>query len=314
MWFHQSVQQGEYPNCTKAAGEFGVTVRTIMRDVGFMKAGLALPLAFNSERNGYYYTRAVEHFPQVPMSEAEVFALLVAHKAIAQYHGTPFERPLGMAFRKLTGQLQQSVEFSLGNLDEALSFRPFAPEDADLERFQIVTRGVNERRELRFRYRNVGAEKARWRQARPYHVGCVDNHWYIFAHDVKRGAMRTFALSRVRSVELSAKRFTISKRFDLGEYLRGSFNVFRGADDYEVVVEFDKWAADLVRERRWHSSQRLKELSGRRVSLSMRLNSLEEAERWVLSWGAHANVIRPERLRERLAAAAKELWGRYGER
>jgi len=27
----------------------------------------------------------------------------VAHKAIAQYHGTPFEKPLRMAFQKLTG-------------------------------------------------------------------------------------------------------------------------------------------------------------------------------------------------------------------
>jgi hypothetical protein len=75
-----------------------------------------------------------------------------------------------------------------------LSFRPFAPEDADLENFQIITRGLKERRELRFLYRNLGADKAHWRQVRPYHLACVDNHWYLFAFDVKRDAMRTFAL------------------------------------------------------------------------------------------------------------------------
>ena len=159
------------------ANEFEVTVRTIMRDVDFMKCRINLPIEFNADRNGYYYTRPVEQFPQLPISEAEVFALLVAHKAIAQYHGTPFERPLEMAFRKLTGQLDRSVQFSLGNLDEVLSFRPFAPEDADLENFQIITRGLKERRELKFLYRNLGADKAHWRQVRPYHLACVDNHW-----------------------------------------------------------------------------------------------------------------------------------------
>jgi proteasome accessory factor B len=249
-----------------------------MRDVDFMKCRIDLPIEFDTDRNGYYYTRPVEQFPQLPISEAEVFALLVAHKAIAQYHGTPFERPLEMAFRKLTGQLDRSVQFSLGNLDEVLSFRPFAPEDADLENFQIITRGLQERRELRFLYRNLGADKAHWRQVRPYHLACVDNHWYLFAFDVKRDAMRTFALTRLRAPEITQERFSLPKKFDINEYLRGSFNVFKGGEDYEVVIDFDSWAADLVRGRKWHSSQELTELPGRQLRLRMRLNSIELCE------------------------------------
>src|SRR5262245_6753469 len=91
MRFHNLVKNGEHPNCSTIANEFEVSVRTIMRDVDFMKYRLDLPLEFDGQRNGYYYTQPVEHFPQLPISEAEVFALLVAHKAIAQYHGTPFE-------------------------------------------------------------------------------------------------------------------------------------------------------------------------------------------------------------------------------
>ena len=311
MRFHNLVKNGEYPNCSTLANEFEVSVRTIMRDVDFMKYRLDLPLEFDGQRNGYYYTRPVEQFPQLPISEAEIFSLLVAHKAIAQYHGTPFERPLEMAFRKLTGQLDRSVQFSLGNLDEVLSFRPFAPEDADLETFQILTRALKERRELKFLYRNLGADKAHWRLARPYHLACVDSHWYLFAFDVKRDAMRTFALTRLRAPEITQERFAISKKFDLNEYLRGSFNVFKGGDDYEVVIDFDSWAADLVRGRRWHSSQELTELPGRQIRLRLRLNSIEEAERWVLSWGMHATVVRPHTLAARICKTAAGLQERY---
>ena len=92
---------------------------------------------------------------------------------------------------------------------------------------------------------------------------------------------------------------------------RGSFNVFKGGDDYEVVIDFDSWAADLIRGRRWHSSQELTELPSRQIRLRMRLNSIEEAERWVLSWGTHATVVRPQALAARLSRTAVDLHERY---
>jgi len=41
------------------------------------------------------------------------------------------------------------------------------------------------------------------------------------------------------------------------------------------------------------------------------LNSIEEAERWVLSWGTHATVVRPQALANRLRDTGKALQSRY---
>jgi len=311
MRIHQLVENRQYPNCTKLAREFEVSTRTIKRDIDFLKTRLGLPLEFDVRRNGYYFTRPVPHFPQLPMSEAETFALLVAHKAIAQYHGTPFQRPLEAAFRRLTGQLDQTVRFSLGSLDEVLSFRPFAPMDADLEMFPVLTRGLRERRALKFLYRNHGAARSQQRLVHPYHLACIENQWYLFAFDVRRQGMRTFALARLRAPELLPQRFTISSKFDPNQYLEGSLSVFKGSDDYEVVIEFDAWAADMVRGRRWHPRQELTELPGGLLRLRLRLNSLEEAEAWVLGFGAHATVVRPQALAERLRRTARALIAKY---
>ena len=194
-----------------------------------------------------------------------------------------------------------------------MSFRPFAPEDNDLETFEILTRALKERRVLKFQYRNLDTEKSQSRQVHPYHLACVDNHWYLFAFDVKRQAMRTFALVRLKSPEVTPERFKLPKKFDLNEYLKGSFSVFKGEDDYEVVVDFDSWAADLVRGRKWHASQEITELPRRQLRLRLRLNSIHEAERWVLSWGQHATVVRPQALANRLRETAKALETRYKE-
>ena len=212
MRFHNLVKNGEYPNCTTLANEFEVSVRTIMRDVDFMKYRLDLPLEFDGQRNGYYYTRPGGAVPAVADQRSGGVRAAGGPQGHCPVSRHPFrDGPWRWRFASSTGQLDRSVQFSLGNLDEVLSFRPFAPEDADLETFQIITRALKERRELKFLYRNLGADKAHWRQVRPYHLACVDSHWYLFAFDVKRDAMRTFALTRLRAPEITQERFALRR-------------------------------------------------------------------------------------------------------
>ena len=310
---HQLLQNREYPNCTKLAREFEVVRRTMKRDIEFMKDQMRLPIEFDARRNGYFYAEPVDHFPDRPMSEAEVFGLFVASKAIEQYRGTPFQRLLETAFRRLTGRLEESVKFSMGSLDHVVSFRPFAPGDADVRAFEVLSKAVRERRTVTFMYRNHGTLTAQRRRVHPYHIAYVDSRWCLFAFDVQRQAMRTFILCRLTRPKLTGGRFTVPKKFDLDEYLRHSFNLFKGreGDDYEVVVDFDAWAADEVRGRRWHESQELTELPKGWLRVSLRLNNIEELEKWVMGFGTHATVVRPNALRERLAKTGADLVERY---
>lgn len=313
MRLHQLIRNGEYPNCGAVAREFEVSTRTIKRDVDFMKFRLNLPIEYDARRYGFYYTSEVEQFPGLPVTEAEMFAMLVAHKAIAQYHGTPFQKPLQTAFQKLAGQLDQSARFTLGSLDEALSFRPLAPEDTDVRVFDVLSRAVQQRLAVRFQYKKLGARTPERRHVHPHHLACIENVWYIFAHDVDRKAMRTFVLTRLSEPVLTGRKFTPQKGFKADEYLKGSFSVFKGPDDYEVAIEFDAWATDLVRGRKWHASQEFIELPDGCSRLSLRLNNIEEMERWVLSWGVHARVVRPQVLAARLRRIGAELARRYGD-
>jgi predicted DNA-binding transcriptional regulator YafY len=310
---HEKLQSNSFPNCSRLACEIEVSTRTIKRDVDFMKYRLDLPIEYHPQRYGYYYSERVDRFPTLPITEAEIFALLVAHKAIAQYRGTPFEHLLEAAFRKLTGQLDTSTSFSFGNLDEAFSFRPFAPEETDLGLFQNLLTAIRKNQAIQFAYKKLGAKKSEQRTAHPYHLACVDNRWYLFAFDTVRQAMREFVLTRMSKLEVTDKTFIRRKSFKLDKYLRGSFGVFTGKpeDEFEVVVEFDAWAADLLRGRRWHWSQSVDELPGGEIRMRMRLNNLEEIERWVLEWGIHATVIAPLALADRIENIALELRNRY---
>lgn len=309
---HQSIAAQTFPNTFRLAQEFELSRKTIKRDIEWMRDHWDLPIAYNRNRRGYYYTKPVDKFPGVPtVTEAEMFALLVAHKAIEQYQSTPFHKPLEMAFQKLTGQLDRHLRYSLQDFESVLSFRPFAPEVTDLERFESVTRALRHHRTLRFQYRKPGEKSSSLRRVQPYHLTCNENLWYLIAYDQTRSDFRTFVLARICGTVFVGDKFSPDRQFNLDDYLRGSFTMLKGQGDYEVIIEFDPWAADMLRNRLWHQSQQITEFPNGACRLTMRLTALEEIERWVLSWGTHANVLQPRILAQRILTTAESLAAKY---
>ena len=79
------------------------------------------------------------------------------------------------------------------------------------------------------------------------------------------------------------------------------------------MIRFQAGVADRVREREWHESQEMRNLRNGGLELRLRLGALAEIERWVLGWGAAAEVIAPAELRARVRATVRELASIYGE-
>lgn len=295
---HDRLQEDGFPNCSALARELEVATKTVQRDLDFMRDRLGLPIEYDPERFGYRYTKPVGSFPMVHMSEGELVALFVAQKAMADYHGTPFQKPLEAAFRKLTEALTDRLSFTWTDLDAAISFRSIGASVEDLELFDHLSEAVMKSREVKFEYRKLKGRDWEPRKVRPYHLGCVEHQWYLFGFDLDRQDLRTFALPRIRKVFVTSERFTRPADFSLAKHLGGSFGVFSGKGKHEVKVRFDAFASRLVRERQWHPSQKIRELAEGKVELTLSLSSLEEVERWVLSWGAHATVLAPPALRK----------------
>ena len=74
-----------------------------------------------------------------------------------------------------------------------------------------------------------------------------------------------------------------------------------------MVIRFNERVADYIREKKWHDSQQLRELKQGGVELRLKLSSLAEVGRWVLSWGGDAVVVRPAELAEWVRQAARKV-------
>lgn len=311
MVLHSHLQKRRFPNCRKIADDLEVSSKTIQRDIDFMRYRLGLPIEYDPLRFGYYYSQAVEAFPTIEVSEGEITALFVAQKALAQYKGTPFERPLRTAFRKITDGLTDRVSFSWGELDDVISFRALGATVADLQLFEALSEAVLRSREIEFEYRKLRGAAYEPRSAQPYHLASVENQWYLFAFDTARKQLRTFALPRMRNGRVTNRAFRRPANFSVAALLSQSFGVFSPSGKHRVRIAFDPFAARLVSERTWHESQRIRAQRNGGIVLELDLGGLEEIERWILSWGTHARALAPASLVQRMKNAARALAKSY---
>jgi predicted DNA-binding transcriptional regulator YafY len=304
---HQSLKSGKFPNATTLARELEVSTKSIHRDIEFMRDRLSLPIEFAPTNNGYFYDGEVSAFPTMQITEGEIFALVVAEKALQQYRGTSFEKPLLSAIRKMEQALPDTISLNLADIEQTISFRTRAEPVLNLEIFDALARAVAQRQQLELNYRKPGQKKPELRTVDPYHLANINGEWYLFAFDHARKAIRKFAPVRILDSRPTGKTFVRAKNFSPDRELRGSFGVHSCEGEFEVVIRFNPRAADYVREKKWHESQQLRELKNGGVELQLKLSSLMEIERWVLSWGGDAQVLKPRELAEAVKQSAKRI-------
>ncbi len=304
---HQAIQAGDYPNASTLARALEVSTKSIHRDLEFMRDRLELPLEYDESKFGYYYTQEVSSFPTMQLTEGELFALLVAEKALQQYRGTNFERPLISAFRKMAASLPDTISVNLADWEQTISFRTSAEPILDLAIFDTLAKAASGRRQLRLLYRKPGVKQAEERVVDPYHLANVNGEWFLFAFDHLRRDIRTFAPARIQAAEFTGQSFRRPSVFSVEKRLRDSFGVHSGQGEFEVVIEFSAWVADYIREKKWHPTQHLRELKDGGVELHLKLSSLVEIQRWILSWGGQAVVRQPPELVDSIRESAERL-------
>ena len=299
----RAIKTQRRPNCTELAKTLEVSPKTVQRDVDYMRYQMSLPIEYDKERHGFYFTEEVTHFPAIHITESELVALLVARKAVEQYANTPFQKPLAEAFQKLTAGLDGQISFSWHELEQTFDVRPIGVSKQNLAVFETVAAALREQCELELQYRKLEAKGPELRRIQPYSLICVEHQWYLRAWDLVRRDLRTFHLGRIIRAKKLPHHFKRPTGFDVNESLLDSIGVFVGTQPEDIVLRFSGWAATVATERTWHSSQSIRARDDETVELKLKVAVNPEFERWLWSWGDAVEVVSPLTLRDKVRAA-----------
>jgi predicted DNA-binding transcriptional regulator YafY len=251
------------------------------------------------------------------LRRTQAYGLLAARRVFDVMKGSALYDELDLVSRQLVQIARRPTKGDIAS-DKGLEDRLlYVPEIVRAttqkgEELDDVFRAVADLRVLTFRYQpsargSRGAAEGGGPKVtlHPYamilHKGAV----HCVGHDLGRDVVSSFVLDRMSETRTSeAERFVLPDGFVVGEFLQGEFGVGRAETTRRVLIEFEAGAAEEVRSRRVHPSQRIATSADGRIRLSMSLGDLEPVASWVLGFGGQARVIEPPELR---AAVVKEL-------
>ncbi|MDX2033393.1 MAG: WYL domain-containing protein [Blastocatellia bacterium] len=315
FWIDHQIRAERFPNATTIAKHFEITTRTAQTTLEFMRDRLRMPLEYSADKRGWYYSEPTYSLPAVELTEGDLIAILLVEKFSRQYRGTAIAEQVQTSFSKVLDAMTDVVSLDLSALSDAYSFEAAATTDLDPNVFTTVGRAIRERRTIEMVYFAATRGKVERRRINPLHLRNHLGEWYLIAWDHLREAFRVFLVSRIQELSVLEDGFEVPPGFTPQEYLHSSFGMMLGAEPQCVVVIFDEYQARWIRERgKFHATEEREELPGGRLQLTMTVTNLYGVKRFIMQYGAHAEVVEPEELRDSVGREAQEILQRYSSR
>jgi predicted DNA-binding transcriptional regulator YafY len=276
----------------------------------------------------------------VALRRTQAYALLAARRVFEVLKGSALFDEIDLALRQVEQVAHRPAARPTGDapgdarLEDRFAYVPpvaraYANRSEDVD---AAFQAVAELTTLRFRYREQSADGGKGIRvtAHPYALVLHGGTMTCVARDVsglpaaeavdgksQRGVVRAFVFERMSDLEaVDSERFELPVDFVLAEWLQGDFGVARTPRTLKLLVEFDPRAAETVRARKVHPSQKVAVAADGRVRVSLAVAEsaevLAHVRAWVLGFGSAARVVEPPELAAELAADLRRAASRYG--
>jgi predicted DNA-binding transcriptional regulator YafY len=282
------------------AEHFEVSVRTVYRDLEALSESgvplIATPGKGCQLMDGYF-------LPPLAFTASEAALLTLGGEFIKQRVDAELQTAAGMALQKLQTVLPQDKREAVTRWRKELLFSSMARASDD-PRLPALRAAMQERRVVRLQYHAFRRAQPERRDIEPISMVYFGERWHVGAYCRLREGPRLFRLDRIDSFNVLDERFDLTDHHVIPAY----------SDDWkvgapEVRVRFHPAVERWVRERQPFTYVG-EERDERGPIFVYAVRREDDLVRWLLAWGASAEVLSPPALRARLAAEAWVLFAR----
>jgi predicted DNA-binding transcriptional regulator YafY len=306
-WLDAQIREGLYPNVEKLMERYGIKLRTARDDAAYLKNRLRAPLRHNRRYGGWEYTDPFYPLPFLALSVPEADTLRRTLDAALTYLPPGDGELVRQLAAKLSPYIRGLPRPGIGlpaSVPEVFAGAVALAEGHGFPETLLadLRRALERRQRVFLRYYSAHSDETTERTVRPHSFLDYRGEIYLIAFCELRQAFRDFFLPRILEyrVEEPEGAYRFDPSFALAEYVNGPFMLQRGQDAVTVRVRFTPYQARWVRERVYHPSQRAESCADGSLILTLTVPGTQEITRWILSFGAEAEVLEPESLRQSL--------------
>lgn len=221
------------------------------------------------------------------------------------------------AFGDTAGALQKVIdviEISIGegNTGKTDFIHPEKmPHFKGSEYLKEIISAIQKRKVLRLYYHPFYEDKPYFVEVHPYLLKEYKFRWYLIGLNDFKEQLRTYALDRIRDIEISGINFR-DHDFDAGEYFRNTIGIIAPeGQPPHIRLAVQKTQAQYIITQPWHESQNIEQETDEEIIFSFRLHPTYEFVSLLLSFGKDLRVIEPAALKESILSQLEAMIALY---
>ncbi|PKQ16871.1 MAG: hypothetical protein CVT67_03670 [Actinobacteria bacterium HGW-Actinobacteria-7] len=256
------------------------------------KAGLTI---LADDEGNYRLDRAATFSTPIELDAGETAAIRTVAAALADDASFPYATDLRLALAKVTAQIDAPGVHATSRLADE------SPERQGADVATLSAAAATGKR-VSFGYTNTAGVSAP-HEIEPYGLFLHDGRWYLVGRDTGKDQVRTYTVSRMRSVSTNSAApktpdFARPDDFDVARFVRLPFQFGASARSFEAVVRFDPpamWRAHIL-----CAGQGVLTPDGQGALWTVEAHSDAALLRFVLENGPGLSVVSPPELAQAL--------------
>lgn len=288
---------------------FGVSEKTISRDIKYMKEAFDAPI--ENDNDGYFYTEKFSIPINLSVSGEEVRQLKLAVKTLSQFQYLD-------AFSGLEGlfdKIEKSVLFKLPDVNRQFIYFEKVPYYKGTELLDFFIDAIERTKIVTFDYQSFKSEHPTNHVIHPYILKEHTNRWYVIGFLPSQNSFTSFAMERIiqnEQFKTLPRYFEVHPEFNAETFFEHTFGmtVYNGKAVEKIKLAFTKIQGKYFESKPFHKYEEI-ERNDDNLIVEMLLIPNFELIRKLASFGSGVEIITPISLKQELVKYLKETIKQY---
>lgn len=281
---------------SKETHEFKVDKKTIKSDINkLIESGFNIDVCIEKQGKKvyYYFGEALDMYEIRILLDAVYSA-----KSLTDKERNNLIKKIKLLTNKEDSEIYDSKLY--------VSSQPIVSENIHLKYYlDTIHKSIFKNNKLKFQYGNYDTDKNFNKHhdedfyiVQPYNLVWSNDFYYLVAYDEKKKKIINYRVDRMRTVEAEEENFPIDDEFDISAYLKSCFNMYPGQVD-TVEIKFVNKLINAIIDR-FGKEVVIVNKDDKTFTIRFEAAVNEGLIRWILNWGADAEVISPQYLKSML--------------
>lgn len=300
------LQYKKFSTASELADMLEVDKKTIYRYMDSLNMA-SIPVRAKKGRYGGFYIGDEYYMKQPALTNDEVQALLLSSEILSKENGFIYAEELKKAVSRIINS-SLNTQKELSNIKETMDFQVSKIGSfEDLEgKISKLNYAMQNNLSIKISYFSMSKNGQTTRVVDPYSLTFRKGFWYLIGYCHLREEIRIFKVLRIKSIRVTEAKFKKPKSFSVKEYMKNSWNIYRG-EDTEVKIIFNKEIAPFIKETDWHENQKIEDLPNGEIAFTVFVNGTNEIKSWIMGFGDKVKVMEPASLKDEIKKEIKKL-------